>query len=347
MAKLTYEKAGVSIEAGDELVERIRPFAERTRIPEALGSLGGFSALCGLPSGMREPVMVSGTDGVGTKLKVAFMADKHDTVGIDLVAMCVNDVITVGARPLFFLDYFATGKLDVDKAASVIKGIADGCVQAGCALLGGETAEMPGMYQDNEYDLAGFAVGIVDRESIITGETIQPGDTVIGVASSGLHSNGYSLVRKVLFEHAALWLQDEPKELGEPLVETLLRPTRIYAKAAQNALTTGQVKGFCHITGGGLVGNIPRILPDGLGVELEQKSWKRPAIFDLLARLGDIEEAEMRRAFNLGLGFIVITSRDSSREVIEKLEESGEFAWPVGTVRDMPGAIDEDRVRFV
>jgi phosphoribosylformylglycinamidine cyclo-ligase len=347
MAKLTYENAGVSIKAGDELVDRIRPLTEKTMIPEALGRLGGFSALCAIPSGMREPIMVSGTDGVGTKLKIAFMADKHDTVGIDLVAMCVNDIVTSGARPLFFLDYFASGKLDVERATSVIRGITEGCIQSGCALLGGETAEMPGMYQKNEYDLAGFALGIVDRHALITGKGIASGDAVIGIASSGLHSNGYSLVRKVLFERAGLGIQETPEVLGEPLVEALLRPTRIYAKAAQNALKTGRVKGFCHITGGGLVGNIPRILPDGLGVALDQGSWRRPAIFNLLAKLGEIEEDEMRRTFNLGLGFLVISERGSEKEVIEKIVESGEIAWPVGAVRDMPGVIGEDRVRFV
>ncbi|MBN1652588.1 MAG: phosphoribosylformylglycinamidine cyclo-ligase [Deltaproteobacteria bacterium] len=347
MEKLTYQKAGVSIEAGDKLVERIRPLAEKTLVPEALGRLGGFSALCALPSGMREPVMVSGTDGVGTKLKVAFMADRHDTIGIDLVAMCVNDIITSGARPLFFLDYFATGKLDVDRATSVIRGITGGCLQAGCALLGGETAEMPGLYRENEYDLAGFAVGIVERQSIITGETISSGDSIIAVASSGLHSNGYSLVRKVLFERAALALDHRPKGFSEPLVDMLLRPTRIYVKAVESALSTGRVKGLCHITGGGLVGNIPRILPRGLGVELETRSWKRPAVFDLIAELGEIEEEEMRRAFNLGIGFVVITDKGAETEVIERLVESGENAWQVGTVSVMSAAVGEARVRFI
>jgi phosphoribosylformylglycinamidine cyclo-ligase len=229
----------------------------------------------------------------------------------------------------------------------VIRGIAEGCLQSGCALLGGETAEMPGMYQENEYDLAGFAVGIVERHALITGDSIASGDAVIGVASSGLHSNGYSLVRKVLFERAGLDLLDTPEGLGEPLVDALLRPTRIYAKAALHALRTGAVKGFCHITGGGLVGNIPRILPAGLGITLDQRTWKRPAIFDLLARLGEIDEAEMRRAFNLGLGFIVITGRDAEQAVIEQIVESGETAWSVGLVRDMPGVVGEKRVRFV
>lgn len=346
MAKLTYENAGVSIDAGDKLVERIRPLTDKTLIPEALGRLGGFSALCAIPTGLREPILVSGTDGVGTKLKIAFMADKHDTVGIDLVAMCVNDIVTAGARPLFFLDYFASGKLDVVRATDVVRGISEGCIQSGCALLGGETAEMPGMYRDNEYDLAGFALGVVERSDLITGANITCDDVVIGIASSGLHSNGYSLVRKVLFERAALAIHEKPDALGEPLVDTLLRPTRIYVKAAQNALKTGRVKGFCHVTGGGLLGNIPRILPDGLGVVLDQSSWKRPAIFDLLAELGEIEENEMRRTFNLGIGFVVISERGSEKEVIEKIGESGEIAWSIGAVRDMPGIIGESRVRF-
>jgi phosphoribosylformylglycinamidine cyclo-ligase len=266
MSGLTYREAGVDIDAGDELVRRIKPLAERTRIAEQLGGIGGFAGLCGLPSGMREPILVSGTDGVGTKLKIAFMANVHDTVGIDLVAMCVNDVATTGARPLFFLDYFATGKLDVDTAEQVVKGIAEGCKQAGCALLGGETAELPGFYAAGEYDLAGFSVGVVEKSAIIDGSKVRPGDVVLGVSSSGLHSNGYSLARKALLERAGLGLDQVVPELGEPLAAALLRPTRIYVKAIQAALAAGEVRSLCHITGGGLPENLPRVLPKDVGL---------------------------------------------------------------------------------
>jgi phosphoribosylformylglycinamidine cyclo-ligase len=344
---LTYKSAGVDIDAADQLIDRIKPFAARTAIPEVIGEIGAFAALCRVPSELREPIMVSSTDGVGTKLKVAFLADKHDTVGIDLVAMGVNDVITTGARPLFFLDYFATGTLDVERAVRVIEGIAAGCAQALCALIGGETAEMPDLYAAGEYDLAGFAVGVVERSAMVTGQAIRAGDVVLGVASNGLHSNGYSLARKVLLEKAALPLAGIPAGLGEPLVDALLRPTRIYVKAVQTALATGAVRGLCHITGGGLPGNIPRILPPGLGVELELRQWRRPPIFDLIAELGGVQEREMRRTFNLGLGFIVIAARGAEARVIEALRQSGEDAMRVGAVVDMPEAVDEARVRFI
>jgi phosphoribosylformylglycinamidine cyclo-ligase len=347
MPGLTYRSAGVDIKAGERLVDRIRPLAARTTIAEAIGGLGGFASLCAVPNDIREPVLVSGTDGVGTKLKVAFLADRHDTVGIDLVAMCVNDIVTTGARPLFFLDYFATGRLEIDRATRVVEGIAEGCRQAGCALLGGETAELPGMYAEDEYDLAGFAVGVVDRQSILTGERIEKGDAVIGVSSNGLHSNGYSLVRKVLIEKEGLGLDDRIEVLDEPLVESLLRPTRIYAKAASAALSTGGVRAFSHITGGGLPGNIPRVLPPGLGVELDPRSWSAAAIFELVANAGNIDEAEMRRTFNMGIGLIVIAAPDYADTVMKALEASGETAWRVGVVSKMPDQEGESRVRFI
>jgi phosphoribosylformylglycinamidine cyclo-ligase len=344
---LTYKNAGVDIDAADKLIDRIKPFAARTAISEVIGEIGSFAALCRVPSELREPILVSSTDGVGTKLKIAFLADRHDTVGIDLVAMGVNDVITTGARPLFFLDYFATGKLDVDRAASVIEGIAAGCTQAQCALIGGETAEMPDMYAAGEYDLAGFAVGVVERSKVVSGQSIVPGDAAVGVASNGLHSNGYSLARKVLLKKAGLRLTDRPESLGESLGETLLRPTRIYVKAVASAMATGAVRGLCHITGGGLPGNLPRILPDGLGIELHQSRWLTPPIFDLIAKIGGVQEEEMRRTFNLGLGFVVIAERGKEQQVIEALEASGEKATTVGTVVHAPDAVDEARVRFV
>lgn len=344
---LTYKNAGVDIDAADKLIDRIKPFAARTVISEVVGEIGSFAALCRVPSELREPILVSSTDGVGTKLKIAFLADRHNTVGIDLVAMGVNDVITTGARPLFFLDYFATGKLDVDRAASVIEGIAAGCIQAQCALIGGETAEMPDMYAAGEYDLAGFAVGVVERSKIVSGKSIVAGDVVVGVASNGLHSNGYSLARKVLLEKAGLRLADTPDMLGEPLGEALIRPTRIYVKAVERAMATGAVRGLCHITGGGLPGNLPRILPSGVGIELHPSRWVRPPIFDLIATLGGVQEDEMRRTFNLGLGFVVIAAQGREQPIIDALQESGEKAMRVGTVVDMPDAVDEARVRFV
>jgi phosphoribosylformylglycinamidine cyclo-ligase len=292
-------------------------------------------------------LLVSGTDGVGTKLKIAFMADRHDTVGIDLVAMCVNDVITIGARPLFFLDYFATGKLDLDRAELVVRGIAEGCVQAQCALLGGETAEMPGMYAEGEYDLAGFAVGVVERGEVVDGAAIEEGDAVLGLASSGLHSNGYSLARKVFLEKAGWKLDDGAEQLGEPLVEMLLRPTRIYVKAVRAALATGAVRGMCHVTGGGLPGNIPRILPRGLGVELDAGTWPRPRVFDVAARMGGIEENEMYRTFNMGIGFVLVVARNGVASVTQALQGSGETAWRMGEVRAMPEATGESLVRFI
>jgi phosphoribosylformylglycinamidine cyclo-ligase len=344
MAGLTYKQAGVDVEAGDRLVDRIKPLAARTRIPEQLAGLGGFAGLCALPTGMKEPILVSGTDGVGTKLKVAIETGRHDTVGIDLVAMCVNDVITCGARPLFFLDYFATGKLDVATAEKVIAGIAEGCVQAGCALLGGETAEMPGFYGDGEYDLAGFSVGVVEKSAILDGTKVKAGDAVIGVASSGLHSNGYSLVRKAL-SHANIGWDDVPEGLGESVRDAVLRPTRIYARAVAALLGACEVRALCHVTGGGLPGNVPRVLPDGVGVELERGSWPRPPVFDLVQRAGAIEEDEMRLAFNIGLGMVVIVPQGDVSTALASLKASGEQAFLIGRVTSSD-AVDEARVVF-
>ncbi|MGE0791563.1 MAG: phosphoribosylformylglycinamidine cyclo-ligase [Sandaracinaceae bacterium] len=343
---LTYRDAGVDIDAGDRLVDRIKPLAMKTRIPEVLGGIGGFAGLCKIPDGLREPVLVSGTDGVGTKLRVAFLTGVHDTVGIDLVAMCVNDIVTVGARPLFFLDYFATGKLDVDVATAVVSGIAKGCELAGCALLGGETAEMPGSYPADEYDLAGFAVGVVDRAQLLDGTQVAEGDALIAVPSSGLHSNGYSLARKVLFDHAGLGVEHRPDGLDATLGELLLTPTRIYAKTVTAALAAGGVHAICHVTGGGLPGNLPRVLPDGLGAEVHADAGTRPAIFELLQRLGGVSDAEMRRTFNLGVGLVLAVDDASKAAVTAALEAAGEAPFTLGRVIAAPGAEDEARVVY-
>ncbi|MBK8257585.1 MAG: phosphoribosylformylglycinamidine cyclo-ligase [Polyangiaceae bacterium] len=345
---VTYKQAGVDIDAGDALVDRISPLAKRTRIPEVLADVGGFAGLCAVPAGMKDPVLVSGTDGVGTKLKVAFATGVHDTIGIDLVAMCVNDVITTGARPLFFLDYFGTGKLDVGVAEAVIRGIAEGCLQAGCALLGGETAELPGMYAPGEYDLAGFAVGVVERGAILNGSNIKPGDVVIGVGSSGLHSNGYSLARHVIENVAGLKMSDPLPGLGKTAGEALLVPTKIYAKAVTALLGAcgPSIKGLSHITGGGLPGNVPRIFPDGLGARLKMPSFERPAIFRFLQTHGPVEEAEMRRTFNLGVGLIAVAERSAVDAAISALRGAGESAWVLGEVIETPGAAFEERVVF-
>ncbi|WP_437755384.1 phosphoribosylformylglycinamidine cyclo-ligase [Sorangium sp. So ce1389] len=345
---VTYREAGVDIDAGDALVERIKRLAKPTRTPEVLADVGGFAGLCMLPGGLSEPVLVSGTDGVGTKLKVAFATGVHDTVGIDLVAMCVNDVLTVGARPLFFLDYFATGKLDVDVGEAVVRGIAEGCKQAGCALIGGETAELPGMYADGEYDLAGFAVGVVERSRILDGKRIAAGDAVIGVASSGLHSNGYSLARRVLEKEMGLRMGDRVDELGATVGEALLTPTRIYARAitALLAASGDAVRGLSHITGGGLPGNLPRVLPDGLGARLDLGSYQRPAVFQVLQRGGPVDEAEMRRTFNLGVGLVAVVEKGAADRAIEALAGSGERAWVLGEVVSVGDVPFEERVQF-
>jgi phosphoribosylformylglycinamidine cyclo-ligase len=323
---LSYRDAGVDIDAGDELVEAIKPFAKRTLRPEVLGGLGGFGALCEIPKKYRNPVLVSGTDGVGTKLKLAFALERHDTVGIDLVAMSVNDVLVQGAEPLFFLDYFACGKLDVRVAATVVKGIARGCEMAGCALIGGETAEMPGMYPEGEYDLAGFCVGVVEKERIIDGRSIAPGDALLGLASSGPHSNGYSLIRRILERGTAPF---------DPL-----EPTRIYVKPVLKLLETVPVKGLAHITGGGLVGNLPRILPRNAVAKIHKAAWPRPPAFQWLQRTGGVAEDEMWRVFNCGIGMVVVVARDKVQAARAVLEREGERVYEIGAIEKSSGEPD-------
>lgn len=336
MAGVTYRDTGVDIEAGEQLVELIKPLAKATATPHVIGSIGGFAGLCALPEDIDDPVLVSGTDGVGTKLKLAFELGKHDSIGIDLVAMCVNDIITVGARPLFFLDYFATSKLDVDQGEAVVRGVAEGCRQAGCALLGGETAELPGFYAAGEYDLAGFAVGVVSRKRIINGASVKAGDIVIGLASSGLHSNGYSLARRVLVEGETPLSLEEVVETVGPLGRVLLEPTRIYVKASNVALDH-DVRAMCHITGGGLPENLPRVLPQGLGIRLNPSSWELNPIFDLIQKRGGIADTEMRRTFNMGIGFTMIADRTKASSLLDALNESGERALSIGQVIDGEG----------
>ncbi len=327
----TYRDAGVDIDAGDALVERIKPMVRRTLRPEVLAGIGGFGALFELPlERYRRPVLVSGTDGVGTKLRLAIETGRHDTIGIDLVAMCVNDVIVQGAEPLFFLDYYATGHLEVDVAAAVIGGIAEGCAQAGAALVGGETAEMPGMYHGADYDLAGFCVGVVDKEAIIDGRQVAAGDAVIGLASSGPHSNGYSLIRRLIAVAGAgaTTVLD-----GRSLYEQLLTPTRIYVKPLLALLQALPVHGLAHITGGGLTDNIPRVLPDGLEVLLQRRSWPRMPVFEWLERTGSIAPAEMYRTFNCGIGMVVIVPAALASEAVRLLRAHGEDAMLIGEVR--------------
>jgi len=329
----TYRDAGVDIDAGDEFVDRIKPLVRSTFRPEVLTDLGGFGGLFGFQAKKyQDPVLVSGTDGVGTKLKIAFMMNKHDTVGIDLVAMCVNDIAVSGAEPLFFLDYFATGKLSVDTAQQVVAGIAEGCRQAGCALIGGETAEMPSFYPEGEYDLAGFAVGAVDRPKIIDGKTIQPGDAVIGLASSGLHSNGYSLVRRIFFDQAKLTVTSRLLELDRPLGDVLLTPTRIYAKQILRLVEEFPIKGIAHITGGGITENLPRVFPDGIGARISRKAWPVPPVFAALARLGPVEREEMYRVFNMGIGLILVVPTAHAAGVMAKANELGDQAWQIGEI---------------
>lgn len=330
----TYKEAGVDIEAGNSFVKMIKPLVKSTLRPEVLTDLGGFGGLFALGNKYKNPVLVSGTDGVGTKLKLAFMADRHNTVGIDLVAMCVNDVIVQGAEPLFFLDYLATGKLEPEKAAQVVSGIAEGCRQAGCALIGGETAEMPGFYTDGEYDIAGFTVGAVEKDKIIDGSTICKGDLVIGIASSGLHSNGYSLARRIIFDRMQLSINDHIAELGCTVADALLTPTRIYVKSLLDLLGSFAIKGIAHITGGGLLENIPRILPADCNVQLKCGSWEIPAIFTMLQTAGNVEKDEMHRTFNMGLGMVLVVSAAKANAVIDRLHQLGEKAWLVGEVME-------------
>ncbi|WP_186108028.1 phosphoribosylformylglycinamidine cyclo-ligase [Burkholderia gladioli] len=327
---LSYRDAGVDIDAGDALIDKIKPFAKKTLRDGVLGGIGGFGALFEVPKRYQEPVLVSGTDGVGTKLKLAFHLNRHDTVGQDLVAMSVNDILVQGAEPLFFLDYFACGKLDVDTAATVIKGIATGCELSGCALIGGETAEMPGMYPDGEYDLAGFAVGAVEKSKIIDGSTIAEGDVVLGLASSGIHSNGFSLVRKII-ERANPDL-NAPFD-GRTLADALMAPTRIYVKPLLALMAKLTVKGMAHITGGGLVENIPRVLREGLTAELDQRAWTLPPLFQWLQEHGGVADAEMHRVFNCGIGMAVIVSAADADAAVAELSAAGEQVWKIGRVR--------------
>ena len=328
---LSYRDAGVDIDAGDALVENIKPFAKRTMRPEVLGSIGGFGALFELSKKFKEPVLVSGTDGVGTKLKLAFEMNKHDTVGIDLVAMSVNDILVQGAEPLFFLDYFACGKLDVASATAVVKGIAQGCELAGCALIGGETAEMPGMYPEGEYDLAGFAVGAVEKSQIISGATIQAGDALLGLASSGAHSNGYSLIRKILQVSGA---DLNAAFAGRTLGETIIEPTRIYVKPLLALMQALPVKGMAHITGGGLLENIPRILKPELTAVLDKNSWTLPPLFQWLQQQGNVEAQEMYRTFNCGIGMAVVVAASDAERAMQTLTAAGETVYRIGEIRN-------------
>ncbi|WP_159888198.1 phosphoribosylformylglycinamidine cyclo-ligase [Paenibacillus puerhi] len=328
-----YKQAGVDIAAGNEAVERMKKHVKTTMRPEVLTDLGGFGALFGLNKDKYdEPVLVSGTDGVGTKLKIAFAMDKHDTIGIDAVAMCVNDIIVQGAEPLFFLDYLACDKVIPEKIEAIVKGISDGCVQAGAALIGGETAEMPGMYSEGEYDIAGFTVGIVDKKKIIDGSTIKPGDVVLGLASSGVHSNGFSLVRKLLLEQKGYSLHDTIDELGGKLGHALLAPTKIYVKPVLAALQEVPIKGMAHITGGGFLENIPRALPEGVNVEIDYGSWPILPIFELMQREGGISHNDMFRTFNMGIGMVVIVAEEHAARTAELFAQHGETPYTLGRV---------------
>lgn len=325
---ITYRDSGVDIEEGERLVEKIGPLARATRREEVLAGVGGFASLVGLPKGYRDPVLVSGTDGVGTKLKLAFLTGKHDTIGQDLVAMCANDIACTGAEPLFFLDYYGTGALEAEVAAQVVGGIAAGCKLAGCALVGGETAELPGFYAKGEYDLAGFCVGVVEREEIVDGSKVRPGDALIGLASSGLHSNGYSLARKVLLDHLGLSLDEEME--GRTLGEVLLEPTRIYAREVLELRRSGiEIRAMSHVTGGGILGNLPRTLPAGVRAIVESSAWEIPAIFRRIQAGGNVAEEEMRRTFNLGVGFTLVVPEAQAEAALERL---GDGAFRLGAI---------------
>ncbi len=335
MKPLTYKDAGVDIDAGNDLVDRIKPLVKRTQRPEVLAGLGGFGGLFALPPGRyREPVLVSGTDGVGTKLMLAHQLNQHDTIGIDLVAMCVNDVLVQGAEPLFFLDYFACGRLDVEVATSVVAGIAEGCHQAGAALIGGETAEMPDMYPDGEYDLAGFCVGAVEREDMIDGQSICAGDALIGIASSGPHSNGYSLIRKVLE------IAGDAQIAGRPAREALLAPTRIYVKSVLALMQKVPIKGLSHITGGGISENLPRVYPADVHAVVERSSWQQGAVFDWLAQYGNIADEEMLRTFNCGVGMVVVVDNKDVDTALSTLLALGENAWQLGRIDRGDGPVE-------
>ncbi|QTF94104.1 phosphoribosylformylglycinamidine cyclo-ligase [Halomonas sp. BM-2019] len=328
---LSYKDAGVDIDAGNALVDRIKGVAKRTSRPEVMGGLGGFGALCQLPSGYREPVLVSGTDGVGTKLRLAMDLGRHDTIGIDLVAMCVNDLVVAGAEPLFFLDYYATGRLDVDIAADVVTGIGAGCEQAGCALVGGETAEMPGMYEGSDYDLAGFCVGVVEKSEILDGKRVAEGDVLLGIASSGPHSNGYSLIRKILEVSGASLDADIG---GVALGDALMAPTRIYVKPLLSLIRESgvPVHALSHITGGGLTENLPRVLPEGLAARVDVNAWQRPAVFDWLQQQGNVAEEEMHRVLNCGIGMVVVVPAEKADQARAHLQAQGETVQRIGEI---------------
>lgn len=342
----TYKDAGVDIEAGNSFVKMIKPLVKATSRPEVLADIGGFGGLFSLnTSKYKNPVLVSGTDGVGTKLKLAFMADRHDTIGIDLVAMCVNDIIVQGAEPLFFLDYLATAKLSPEKGTSIIKGVADGCIQAGCALIGGETAEMPGFYSTDEYDMAGFAVGVVDRDNIIDGSSVTVGNRLIGLASSGLHSNGFSLARKVIFDIMALGIHDKLPGFESTVADELLTPTRIYVKTILNLLRDFPISGIAHITGGGLLENVPRVLPAGCKAIIRKNSWKIPPIFTMIQHHGNIDESELFRTFNCGIGMVLIVPEKESEEILIRLSGLNETAYVIGEIAKCDAG--EECVEFV
>jgi len=336
---LSYKDAGVDIDAGNALVDRIKGVVKQTKRPEVMGGLGGFGALCAIPQKYREPILVSGTDGVGTKLRLAMDLQRHDTIGIDLVAMCVNDLVVQGAEPLFFLDYFATGKLDVDTAARVVTGIAEGCMQAGCALVGGETAEMPGMYHGEDYDVAGFCVGVVEKSEIIDGSKVRAGDTLLALASSGPHSNGYSLVRKILEFSKTDPLQTPLA--GKTLADHLLEPTRIYVKALLQLIAQTEIHAIAHLTGGGFWENIPRVLPADTRAVIDEKSWQWPAVFDWLQQAGNVSRHEMYRTFNCGVGMVIVVPAQSADRALSLLGTLGETAWKLGEIDTLTG---DDRV---
>jgi len=340
---LSYRDAGVDIDAGDQLVENIKPYAKRTMRPEVLSGIGGFGGLVEISKKYKEPVLVSGTDGVGTKLKLAFELNRHDTVGIDLVAMSVNDILVQGAEPLFFLDYFACGKLDVPAATEVIKGIAKGCEDSGCALIGGETAEMPGMYPVGEYDLAGFAVGVVEKSKIITGETIVPGDVVLGLASNGAHSNGYSLVRKIIARSAPDL--NAPFDGDRTLADCIMAPTRLYVKPMLSLMQAINVKGMAHITGGGITENVPRVLPENVVADIDAASWQMPKLFRWLQQGGNVEQQEMYRTFNCGIGMVVVVAATDAEAAIAHLQAAGETVTQIGVIRPRNGDEHQTQVK--
>ncbi|MBQ9273219.1 MAG: phosphoribosylformylglycinamidine cyclo-ligase [Succinivibrio sp.] len=343
MTNLTYKDAGVDIDAGEALVERIKEPVKRTNRPEVIGGLGGFGALTRLPEGYKQPVLVSGTDGVGTKLRLAIDLQRHDTVGQDLVAMCVNDLIVQGAEPLLFLDYYGTGRLNVDVAATVVAGIAKGCEMAGCALVGGETAEMPGMYEEGDYDLAGFAVGVVEESEIIDGSKVKAGDALIALGSSGPHSNGYSLIRAIL-NSGNINPQYTTLPSGRKLADALLEPTRIYVRSVLKLIKEVEVHALAHITGGGFWDNIPRVLPEDLCAKLEAASWQRPEVFDFLAEQGGVSEREMYRTFNNGVGMIAVVPQEQAQAALDSLKSSGEQAWRIGSM--VPVGDDGEQVKL-